>query len=102
MQTITLDLKKLPDVANFLTDKEPGDPVYLCGTIKSLDDATCVVTVEEIEDREEKDEGASDNADEENLEEEQKPIGEGAEPKMMGDESADTMRDVAPGEKAAY
>ncbi len=100
MQTITLDLKKIPEVANFLADKEPGDEVYLCGSIKALDNDTCVVTITEIEDRPDKEEGETpdeENTADETVPEARKPIGE---ERSMGE--GDAMRDVAPGEKAAY
>ncbi len=65
MQVIQLDLKKLPEIKDFLVDKEPGDEVCVYATIKSLDDQTAVLTIEEIgdpmDDKEEKDEG--DGAD---------------------------------------
>jgi hypothetical protein len=57
MQIITIDLRKNPEIADFLADKQPGDEVYLCGSIKSLDDQSAQITITEVEDRtgEEKD-----------------------------------------------
>lgn len=49
MQNITIDLKKTPEIADAVADMEPGDAVALHGTIKSLDDQTLVVTVDELE-----------------------------------------------------
>ncbi len=98
MQTVVLDLKKIPEVANFLADKEPGDEIYLCGSIKSLDDNTCVVTITEVEDRPDKEEGETvdeENTTDEAVPENRKPIGEDGA-------SSDALSDVAPGEKAAY
>ncbi len=99
MQTITIDLKKIPEVADFLADKEPGDEVCLIGTIKSLDDQAAVVTITEFEDREEKDDDAEE------------PV-PGAEDDHMADRrgqgekqagaSPDALRDISGGEKASY
>jgi hypothetical protein len=50
MQTVTISRKKDAEVDDWAADKEPGDRVCLYGTIKSLDDQTLVVTVEEVED----------------------------------------------------
>lgn len=48
MQTITIDLAKSPDIKDAVADMEPGSDVCLHGTIKSLDEQTLVVTVEEL------------------------------------------------------
>lgn len=57
MQTILIDLKKSPDIADWAADKEPGDNVRLFGSIKSKDDQTMAVTVKEVGDgKEEEDE----------------------------------------------
>lgn len=50
MQLVQIDKKKSPDIADWAADKEPGDRVCLYGTIKSNDDQTIGITVEEIED----------------------------------------------------
>lgn len=56
MQTVQIDKKKSPEIADWAADKEPGERVCLYGTIKANDDQTLTVTVEEIdEEREEKD-----------------------------------------------
>jgi hypothetical protein len=60
MQVLQIDLRKNPEISDFVKDKEPGDKLCLYGTIKSLDDQTMVVTLEEVdEDREEADEDKS-------------------------------------------
>lgn len=50
MQSVPIDLRKSTEIADWATDKEPGDRVCLYGTIKSLDDQTMVVTVDEVDD----------------------------------------------------
>lgn len=47
MQTILIDLKKNPDIADLVADMQPGDAIDLHGTIKSLDDQTLEITIEE-------------------------------------------------------
>ena len=79
MQVITVDLKKNPEIADFVADKEPGDSVCLYGTIKSLDDQSLAITVDEIEE------------DNEPEEKEKEPAataadGETDSPEMMNDE----------------
>jgi hypothetical protein len=56
MQTIIVDLTKTPEIADAVADMEPGSEVCLHGTIKSLDDKTLVVTVEELSVPKEEDE----------------------------------------------
>lgn len=57
MQVITIDKKKTPEIADWATDKEPGDRVCLYGTIKANDDQSLTITVDEVGDEpEEKDE----------------------------------------------
>lgn len=48
MQTITIDLKKTPEIADAVAGMEPGSEVCLHATIKSLDDQSLVLTVEEL------------------------------------------------------
>ncbi len=48
MQTLTIDLNKTPEIADAVADLEPGSEVCLHATIKSKDDQTLVVTVEEL------------------------------------------------------
>lgn len=48
MQTITIDLKKTPEIADAVAGMEPGSEVCLHASIKSLDDQSLVVTVEEL------------------------------------------------------
>lgn len=50
MQTIVLDKKKSPEVADWAADKEPGERVCVFGTIKANDDQSLTVTVEEVGD----------------------------------------------------
>jgi hypothetical protein len=50
MQSVPIDLKKSEEIADWATDKGPGDRVALYGTIKSKDDQTMVVTVDEVDD----------------------------------------------------
>ncbi len=47
MSPITIDLNKEPDLKDFLADKQPGDPIDLHCSIKSIDDQTVVLTFEE-------------------------------------------------------
>jgi hypothetical protein len=66
MQTITIDLKKTPEIADAVAGMEPGSEVCLHGTIKSLDDQTLVVTVEELsipKEEEPKPEGGNEGSD---------------------------------------
>lgn len=56
MQTLTIDKKKSPAIADWATDKEPGDRVCLYGTIKANDDQSLTVTVDEVGDEEKEDE----------------------------------------------
>ncbi len=99
MQTVTIDLKKLPEVADFLADKQPGDEVYLCGTIKSLDDQTCVVTVSEIEDRASETENEPGGNEGSAADDERNPKGSAMD---QAGASPDALRDISPGEKASY
>lgn len=68
MQTITVDLTKTPEIADAVAGMEPGSEVCLHGSIKSLDDKTLILTVEELsvpKDEEEPDrpEGGNEGAD---------------------------------------
>lgn len=67
MQTITVDLKKSPDIANAVADMEPGDEVLLHGTIKALDDQTLTLSVEELSvprgEHEDKPQGGNEGSD---------------------------------------
>lgn len=56
MQTVTIDLAKSPDIKDAVADMEPGSEVCLHGTIKTLDEQTLVVTVDELSIPEEKEE----------------------------------------------
>lgn len=50
MQIITVDLRKNPDIATFVKGREPGEAIALYGTIKSNDENTLAVTVNEVGD----------------------------------------------------
>lgn len=45
---IPLDHNK--DVAALVADKQPGDKLYACGTIKALDEQTLTLRIEEVTD----------------------------------------------------
>lgn len=62
MQNVTIDRKKDAEIDDWAADKEPGDRVCLYGTIKSLDDQTMIVTVDEVEDCKEEKEDTEDEA----------------------------------------
>lgn len=49
MQVLQIDLFKNPEVAQVVSDMQPGDDIIIHGTIKALDDQTLTVTVEEVE-----------------------------------------------------
>lgn len=90
MTTIQIPLDKNPDVAALIADKEPGDKVYGCFTIKAQDAQTATLRIEEMTDDPaqlpkpgEYDEASGDengNADEENAEK-KSPEGSEAESK---------------------
>lgn len=64
MQSVVLDKKKSPDIADWAVDKEPGDRVCLYGSIKVNDDQGLTVTVDEVgdepEEKKEKEKPADD------------------------------------------
>ncbi len=47
MQTVIIDLKKNPDIADLVRTMQPGDRVELQTSIKAVDDQTLTLTVEE-------------------------------------------------------
>ena len=47
METLTIDLKKNPDIADLVGTMQPGDAVDLHTSIKALDAQTLTVTVRE-------------------------------------------------------
>lgn len=89
MQVVTIDKKKTPEIADWATDKEPGERVCLYGTIKANDDQSLTITVEEVGD---------DHSDDEETEKEPQTGNEGADAApvqspgggadMMGEEAA--------------
>lgn len=46
MQDISIDLRRNPELADLLVDMKPGDKIYLCTSIKNLDDQTADLTIE--------------------------------------------------------
>jgi hypothetical protein len=60
METLTIDLKKNPDIADLVKTMQPGDPVDLHTSIKGLDDQTLTVTVREASEGKPFDEDDSD------------------------------------------
>jgi len=48
---IPLDHNK--DVAALVADKQPGEKIYACGTIKALDEQTLTLRIEEVTDNKE-------------------------------------------------
>lgn len=66
METLTIDLKKNPDIADLVKTMQPGDAVDLHTSIKGLDDQTLTVTVREasegkpFDDEDEEEEPAND------------------------------------------
>lgn len=56
MQNIQIDRKKSAEIDDWAADKEPGDRIRLYGTIKSLDDQTIGVTIDEVGDGDDDDE----------------------------------------------
>lgn len=46
MQTIDIDLKQNPDIANLVADLEPGAKIELSTSIKAKDDQTLTLTIE--------------------------------------------------------
>ena len=50
MTTVQIDLAKNPDVAALVADKEPGDKVFACFSIKSQDTQTLDLRIEEFAD----------------------------------------------------
>jgi hypothetical protein len=88
METLTIDLKKNPDIADLVKTMQPGDPVDLHTSIKAADDQTLTLTVRSAS------EGKpfpAEEVDEEEAEEESPAPGEsmdgsqaGAGPDAMG------------------
>lgn len=48
MQLIPIDLKKNTEVADLLTDMQPGQRVYICATIKDKDSDKANFRIEEV------------------------------------------------------
>jgi hypothetical protein len=91
MTVIQIPLDKNPDVAALAADKNPGDRIYFCTTIKSNDPQTLAVRIEEATDDpadlpkpdayDEEDGETDDSAEEEKGEADQSPEGKEAEAK---------------------
>lgn len=62
--TITLDLKKNPDLADLVADLMPGDTILLETSIKSRDDQTLTVTLDSAMNEEGDEAGGEDSEDE--------------------------------------
>ena len=65
METLVIDLKKNPDIAELVRTMQPGDAVDLHTSIKALDDQTLTVTVREASEGKpfDEEEGDGDNAE---------------------------------------
>lgn len=96
MQTIIIDLKKNPEIADLVTDKQPGDRILLHTSIKQLNDQTLELTIEEAE--EGKDPDADENPPGGN--EGSAATGENMDTPQVG-ATPNTARDIAGGELAA-
>lgn len=48
---ITIPLSDNEELAALVADKQPGDKLYACGTIKALDEQTLTLRVEEVTDK---------------------------------------------------
>lgn len=86
MTTITIPLDKNADVAALLADKQPGDKVYGCFSLKDMTDQTATLRIEEMTDDPDelsKPGDSSDDGDETDDEgtPEKSPEGAEAEPK---------------------
>lgn len=83
MQTLTIDLKKNPEVANLVSGMEPGKRIVLQTSIKANDDQTLTLTLESAEaggeDVEVVDEDAQSEDDDDN------PLGRSLAPDAVGD-----------------
>lgn len=75
MQSIVIDLKKNPDIAELVRTMHPGDYIGFHSMIKALDDQTLTATIESAEEEEPPDaeEGGADNDEHEG--DEQTPPG---------------------------
>lgn len=64
MQTLTIDLKKNPDIADLVKLMQPADLIDLHTSIKALDDQTLTLTVESASEGKEEDEDDEQDAPE--------------------------------------
>lgn len=80
MQTISLDLANNPDLKSLVADMEPGSKIMLKAAIKSKDDQSVTLTVEEASSEdgeevvEETDDAAEDDAEEDSEDAEEESI----------------------------
>ena len=75
MQTITIPLDKNPTVADLVADKEPGEKVYGCFSIKAVDLQTLTLTMEEMTDsKDDLDSSESESEDADEVGDEEKPV----------------------------
>jgi len=51
MSVLTIPLEKNKEVAEFFAEKQPGDRLYACLTVKAKDDQTLTVRLEEVTDK---------------------------------------------------
>lgn len=103
MQVIQIDLKKNPEIADFVVDKEPGDRICVYGSIKSLSDQLLEVTVEEVEEdktpeNDETDDTGGNEGSGLEGEDSRNPQGDSVTPAGT---SPDAVRDIAGGEQSA-
>ncbi len=71
MQTLTIDLKKNPDIADLTRTMQPGDLVDLHSSIKSMDEQTLTLTVESAEEGHEPEENGPEGDNEGSADESQ-------------------------------
>lgn len=88
METVIIDLKKNPDVAEVIRGMQPGDALDLHTSIKALDDQTLTCTVREASEgkpfEEEDDDEKPEEGDEPQPGESQDGSQAGAGPDAMG------------------
>ena len=48
---IIIPLDNNKDISELVADKQPGDKLYACGSIKALDDQTLTLRIEEVTDK---------------------------------------------------
>lgn len=91
MTTVTIDLKKNPEIADLVSDKSVGDGVTLHTSIKAKDDQTLTLTVEEAED------GGSYDSEDDGMEDEESDSEDDEEPAGNGTDQINPEAAVPPG-----